>query len=99
MRSIQIHCASAVEQLTRYLELLNQDPQLTPVHGVLGTQEIRPQARMLAMDRGASPSITARCEAVRRIGEEQARYAEDGRYQEGCDILMVLARQQQRDGH
>jgi len=32
--------------------------------------------------------------AVRRIGEEQARYAEDGRYQDGCDILVVVARQQ-----
>jgi hypothetical protein len=35
--------------------------------------------------------------AVRRIGE--ARYAKYGRYQGVCDILMVVARQQQRDGH
>jgi RecB family endonuclease NucS len=41
-----------VEQLTRYLELLNRDPLLAPVHGVFAAQEIRPQARTLALDRG-----------------------------------------------
>lgn len=41
-----------VEQLTRYLELLNRDPLLKPVRGVLAAQEIKPQARTLAEDRG-----------------------------------------------
>jgi len=41
-----------VEQLTRYLELLNRDPLLSPVRGVFAAQEIRPQARVLAEDRG-----------------------------------------------
>ncbi|PYG00505.1 hypothetical protein SAMN05216184_10375 [Georgenia satyanarayanai] len=41
-----------VEQLTRYLELLNRDPHLTPVQGVFAAQEIKPQARVLAEDRG-----------------------------------------------
>jgi endonuclease len=41
-----------VEQLTRYLELLNRDPLLAPVDGVFAAQEIRPQARVLAQDRG-----------------------------------------------
>ncbi len=41
-----------VEQLTRYLELLNRDPALSPVRGVFAAQEIRPQARVLAEDRG-----------------------------------------------
>jgi hypothetical protein len=41
-----------VEQLTRYLELLNRDPLLAPVRGVLAAQEIRPQARTLAEHRG-----------------------------------------------
>ncbi|MBL8929033.1 MAG: endonuclease NucS [Kineosporiaceae bacterium] len=41
-----------VEQLTRYLELLNRDPLLAPVSGVFAAQEIRPQARVLAADRG-----------------------------------------------
>jgi RecB family endonuclease NucS len=41
-----------VEQLTRYLELLNRDPLLAPVRGVFAAQEIKPQARVLAEDRG-----------------------------------------------
>ena len=41
-----------VEQLTRYLELMNRDPLLAPVSGVFAAQEIKPQARTLAMDRG-----------------------------------------------
>jgi endonuclease len=41
-----------VEQLTRYLELLNRDPLLAPVRGVFAAQEIKPQARTLAKDRG-----------------------------------------------
>jgi RecB family endonuclease NucS len=41
-----------VEQLTRYLELLNRDPLLAPVGGVFAAQEIKPQARTLAEDRG-----------------------------------------------
>ena len=41
-----------VEQLTRYLELLNRDPLLAPVRGVFAAQEIKPQARVLARDRG-----------------------------------------------
>ena len=41
-----------VEQLTRYLELMNRDPKLAPVQGVFAAQEIKPQARTLAEDRG-----------------------------------------------
>jgi RecB family endonuclease NucS len=41
-----------VEQLTRYLDLLNRDPILAPVHGIFAAQEIKPQARVLAEDRG-----------------------------------------------
>jgi len=41
-----------VEQLTRYLELLNRDPHYAPVAGVFAAQEIKPQARTLAEDRG-----------------------------------------------
>ena len=37
-----------VEQLTRYLELMNRDPHLAPVQGVFAAQEIKPQARTLA---------------------------------------------------
>jgi RecB family endonuclease NucS len=41
-----------VEQLTRYLDLLNRDPLLAPVSGIFAAQEIKPQARVLAADRG-----------------------------------------------
>ncbi len=41
-----------VEQLTRYLELMNRDPGLRPVRGIFAAQEIKPQARVLAEDRG-----------------------------------------------
>ncbi|WP_326636548.1 endonuclease NucS [Streptosporangium sp. NBC_01755] len=42
----------AVEQLTRYLELMNRDPLLAPVTGILAAQSIAPQAKTLAQDRG-----------------------------------------------
>ena len=41
-----------VEQLTRYLELMNRDPLLGSVRGVFAAQLIKPQARTLATDRG-----------------------------------------------
>ena len=41
-----------VEQLTRYLALMNADPRLTPVRGVFAAQLIKPQARTLAGTRG-----------------------------------------------
>jgi RecB family endonuclease NucS len=41
-----------VEQLTRYLERLDRDPLLRPVKGVFAAQEIKPQARVLAEERG-----------------------------------------------
>lgn len=43
---------SGVEQLTRYLDLLNRDARLAPVRGIFAAQEIKPQARVLATDRG-----------------------------------------------
>ena len=46
-----------VEQLTRYLELLNRDPLLKPVRGIFAAQEIKPQARVLASDRGIACAV------------------------------------------
>lgn len=40
-----------VEQLSRYLEFLNQDPRLHPVRGVFVAQEIKPQAKVMASER------------------------------------------------
>jgi endonuclease len=58
-----------VEQLTRYLELLNRDPLLAPVHGIFAAQEIKQQARVLARDRGI------RCVT---LDYESMRGADDG---------------------
>jgi len=41
-----------VEQLTRYLEFLNRDARLRPVRGMFVAQQVKPQARVLAADRG-----------------------------------------------
>ena len=41
-----------VEQLARYLGLMNADPLLAPVRGVFAAQLIKPQARVLASTRG-----------------------------------------------
>jgi RecB family endonuclease NucS len=41
-----------VEQLTRYVERLGRDPLLRPIRGVFAAQEIKPQARVLATERG-----------------------------------------------
>jgi endonuclease len=49
-----------VEQLTRYLDLLNRDPLLCtngPVRGIFAAQEIKPQARVLATDRGIACAL------------------------------------------
>ena len=61
-----------VEQLTRYLELLNRDPLLAPVRGVFAAQEIRPQARVLAEDRGIR-CVVLDYDAMRGIDDGELR--------------------------
>jgi endonuclease len=61
-----------VEQLTRYLELLNRDPLLAPVRGVFAAQEIKPQARVLALDRGIA-CLTVDYDALRGVDDPTAR--------------------------
>lgn len=61
-----------VEQLTRYLELLNRDPRLAPVTGVFAAQEIRPQARVLAQDRGIR-CVTLDYDALRGVDDVASR--------------------------
>jgi endonuclease len=58
-----------VEQLTRYLELLNRDPRLAPVQGIFAAQEIKPQARVLATDRSIR-CVTLDYDAMRGIARE-----------------------------
>ncbi len=61
-----------VEQLTRYLELLNRDPLLSPVRGIFAAQEIKPQARVLATDRAIS-CVTVDYDALRGMDDPTAR--------------------------
>ncbi|HWD01479.1 MAG TPA: endonuclease NucS [Amycolatopsis sp.] len=61
-----------VEQLTRYLELLNRDPLLAPVSGVFAAQIIKPQARTLAEDRGIR-CLTLDYDALRGIESDEFR--------------------------
>ena len=61
-----------VEQLTRYLDLLNRDPALRPVQGVFAAQEIKPQARTLAQDRGIR-CVTLDYDALRGIDDAESR--------------------------
>jgi hypothetical protein len=61
-----------VEQLTRYLELLNRDPLLAPVRGVFAAQEIKPQARVLALDRGIE-CLTLDYDAMRGVDDPSTR--------------------------
>jgi RecB family endonuclease NucS len=61
-----------VEQLTRYLELLNRDPLLAPVQGVFAAQLIKPQARTLAEDRGIR-CVTLDYNALRGIESDEFR--------------------------
>jgi endonuclease len=61
-----------VEQLTRYLDLLNRDPLLAPVHGVFAAQEIKPQARVLAGDRGIR-CVVVDYDALRGIDDPSNR--------------------------
>jgi endonuclease len=64
-----------VEQLTRYLELLNRDPKLClhgPVRGIFAAQEIKPQARVLATDRGIACAVVD-YDALRGLDDPTAR--------------------------
>ena len=61
-----------VEQLTRYLELMNRDPHLAPVTGIFAAQEIKPQARVLAQDRGIR-CVVLDYDALRGIDDTTTR--------------------------
>jgi RecB family endonuclease NucS len=61
-----------VEQLTRYLDLLNRDPLLAPVRGVYAAQEIKPQARVLAKDRGIA-TLLLDYDAMRGVDDPESR--------------------------
>ena len=61
-----------VEQLTRYLELMNRDPLMGQVSGVFAAQQIKPQARTLAVDRGIT-CLTVDYDALRGLDNAEER--------------------------
>jgi endonuclease len=61
-----------VEQLTRYVELLNRDPLLSPVRGIFAAQLIKPQAKVLATDRGLE-CLTVDYDALRGMESDVLR--------------------------
>lgn len=61
-----------VEQLTRYLELLGRDSTLQPLRGIFAAQEIKPQARILAEDRGIE-CVVVDYDALRGLDDAEDR--------------------------
>jgi RecB family endonuclease NucS len=61
-----------VEQLARYLERLDRDPLLRPVRGVFVAQLIKPQAKVLAADRGIT-CVEVDYDELRGIERSQGR--------------------------
>lgn len=63
---------SAVEQLSRYLDLLNRSSTIAPVRGVLAGNVVKPQARTLAEDRGIT-CVTTDYDELRGMTDPTAR--------------------------
>lgn len=61
-----------VEQLSRYLELMNADPRLRPVQGVFAAQQIKPQAKVVAAARGIT-CVTVDYDLLRGIDHAEDR--------------------------
>lgn len=61
-----------VEQLTRYVDLLSRDPLLAPVSGIFAAQQIKPQARTLAEDRGLR-CVVLDYDAMRGVDDTEGR--------------------------
>ena len=61
-----------VEQLSRYLDLMRRDTLLGTVHGIFAAQLIRPQARVLANDRGIS-CVTVDYDVLRGLDSSDDR--------------------------
>ena len=61
-----------VEQLSRYIERLNNDTRLAPVRGIFAAQSIAPQARVLAEARGIE-AIEVDYEGLREAEDTELR--------------------------
>ena len=61
-----------VEQLTRYLDLMNRNEVMGPVKGIFAAQQIKPQARTLAEDRGIT-CVTVDYDELRGLDDPSGR--------------------------
>ncbi len=61
-----------VEQLTRYLDLMRREPRFSALSGVLAAQQVKPQARVLAADRGIAV-VTVDYDALRGLDSSEGR--------------------------
>ncbi len=61
-----------VEQLSRYIERLNNDPRLAPVRGLFVAQSIAPQARVMAEARGVQ-AIEVDYDGLREVEDTELR--------------------------
>ncbi len=68
----RIGTIDAVEQLTRYLARICEEPGMTRCRGVLAAQLIKPQARVLATDRGLE-CLTVDYDALRGMESDVLR--------------------------
>jgi len=66
--------STRLSKLTRYLDPLNRDPLLAPVQGVFAAQEIKPQARVLAIDRGIRCVVTLNYDRMRGMEPEDTLF-------------------------
>jgi RecB family endonuclease NucS len=61
-----------VEQLSRYMERLDNDPRLAPVRGIIAAQTITPQAYVLAEARGID-AIEVDYDGLREVEDTELR--------------------------
>ena len=61
-----------VEQLSRYLDLMRRDTLLGSVRGIFAAQLIKPQARVLATDRGIN-CVTVDYDVLRGLDSDDDR--------------------------
>ncbi len=65
-------CSVGVEQLSWYLDIMRRDALLGTVHSILAAQLIKPQARVLANDRGIS-CVTVDYDMLRGLDSAEDR--------------------------
>jgi RecB family endonuclease NucS len=71
-RPASFRCRCRPLRASRYLDLMRRDTLLGTVHGILAAQLIKPQARVLASDRGIS-CVTVDYDMLRGLDSAEDR--------------------------